>query len=130
MTRSPQSPVFSALEPSSSVDLCAQALRARILDGGFAVGARLPPERELAGQFNVNRVTVRSALGRLKAEGLVQVRQGRGYEVLNFERRSGPALLPSVLAMARERDTETLAAWVEDALAARRHLARAVLTEI
>lgn len=90
----------------------------------------MPPERQLAAQFGVNRVTVRSALARLMSEGLLSVRQGRGYEVQDFERDSGPTLLPSVLSVARERSRAELAAWVADMLAARRHLARAVLLEL
>ena len=41
-------------------------------------GARLPPEPELAAQFNVNRHTVRRAVAALAEIGLVRVEQGRG----------------------------------------------------
>jgi DNA-binding FadR family transcriptional regulator len=78
----------------------------------------------------VNRVTVRSALARLMSEGLLSVRQGRGYEVQDFESESGPTLLPSVLVMARGHSERELAGWVEDMLAARRHLGRAALLEL
>jgi DNA-binding FadR family transcriptional regulator len=121
---------FDTLTPASAVDLCAEQLRGRILNGALAVGARLPPERDLAAQFGVNRVTVRSALAQLRSEGLLSVRQGRGYEVQDFQRESGPTLLPSVLSVARGRSRTELAGWVTDMLAARRHLARAVLLEI
>lgn len=121
---------FVPLAAPSAVDLCAQQLRGRILEGGLTVGTRLPPERDLAAQFGVNRVTVRSALAQLRTEGLLSVRQGRGYEVQDFQRESGPSLLPSVLSVARGRSRAELAEWVADMLAARRHLARAVLLEI
>lgn len=121
---------FLPLVPSSAVDLCAGQLRDRIVSGTLSVGTRLPPERDLAAQFGVNRVTVRSALAQLRAEGLLSVRQGRGYEVQDFQRDSGPSLLPSVLSVARGRSRAELAEWVADMLAARRHLARAVLLEI
>ncbi|MCB9662269.1 MAG: GntR family transcriptional regulator [Polyangiales bacterium] len=122
--------LITTLSAPSTVDLCAEQLRARILDGQLTVGSRMPPERELATRFGVNRVTVRSALARLTLEGLLSVRQGRGYEVQDFQREAGPTLLPSVLSVARERSRDELAGWVTDMLAARRHLARAVLLEL
>ena len=86
-----------AVEPlpprSSAVDACADALRRAIVGGDLAVGARLPPERTLAGQFGINRVTVRSALARLARERLLTVRQGSGYVVQDYRRHAGPDLI-------------------------------------
>lgn len=59
----------------------AEQLRDAILDGRFAVGRRLPPERELAGEFQVNRTSVREAIKVLEGLGLVRVRQGDGATV-------------------------------------------------
>ena len=109
---------FTPFTSPSAVDLCAQQLRERILEGSLSVGSRLPPERDLALQFGVNRVTVRSALARLRTEGLLSVRQGRGHEVQDFQRESGPSLLPSVLSVARGRSRAELTKWVADMLAA------------
>lgn len=55
----------------------ADALRRRILLGGYQVGARLPTERDLATALGVGRTTVREAVRTLAAEGLVQTRLGR-----------------------------------------------------
>jgi DNA-binding FadR family transcriptional regulator len=52
-----------------------------IADGEFPVGARLPPERDLALQFGVSRPTVREALISLEISGLVEVRTGSGAYV-------------------------------------------------
>ena len=60
----------------------AEQLRDAILDGRFAVGKRLPPERELALEFEVNRTSVREAIKVLEGLGLVRVRQGDGATVL------------------------------------------------
>lgn len=49
--------------------------------GEFALGARLPPERDLALQFGVSRPTVREALIALEISGLVEVRTGSGAYV-------------------------------------------------
>ncbi len=53
-------------------------LCARIYQGEYSDGARLPPEREFAAQLGMSRVTVRTALAALEAEGLLDRRQGHG----------------------------------------------------
>jgi GntR family transcriptional repressor for pyruvate dehydrogenase complex len=59
----------------------AEQLRDAILDGRFPAGRKLPPERELAVEFRVNRTSVREAIKVLEGLGLVQVRQGDGVTV-------------------------------------------------
>ena len=59
----------------------AEQLRNAILDCRFPAGAKLPPERELAGEFGVNRTSVREAIKVLEGLGLVSVRQGDGATV-------------------------------------------------
>jgi GntR family transcriptional repressor for pyruvate dehydrogenase complex len=54
----------------------ADQIRNAILDGRLSSGDRLAPERELAEQFGVSRVTVRDALRSLEANGLVEIRVG------------------------------------------------------
>lgn len=63
----------------------ADQLRALIRAGEFAVGTRLPPERDLAVQLGVSRPSVREALIALEVEGLVEVRVGSGIHVLARE---------------------------------------------
>ncbi|HTW98930.1 MAG TPA: FadR/GntR family transcriptional regulator [Acidimicrobiales bacterium] len=53
-------------------------LRGQITSGRLAVGDRLPPEPELAGEFGVSRPLLREALAELRAEGFVQTFTGRG----------------------------------------------------
>jgi len=50
----------------------------QIIGGKLKEGERLPPETELGGMFGVSRPVVREALMRLRADGLVQARQGAG----------------------------------------------------
>ena len=109
-------------------DACAARLRRMILTGELTPGQRLPPERELAARFDVNRVTLRSALARLAACGLVEVRQGRGYTVRDYRAVGGPDLLPGVADLAREDGG--LAAVAADLLLVRRHLAAGVLQRL
>ncbi len=53
-----------------------EQIRSLIASGELSPGDRLPPERELAEQFNVSRVSVRDALRVLEVLGLVDIRVG------------------------------------------------------
>jgi GntR family transcriptional regulator len=54
------------------------ALRAQILDGAFAPGARVPSESDLGSRFKASRITVRQALADLQKEGLIYTLHGKG----------------------------------------------------
>lgn len=56
-------------------------LTEEIAAGVHPPGERLPTEAALASRFEVNRHTLRRAMGALQAEGLVRVEQGRGTYV-------------------------------------------------
>jgi DNA-binding FadR family transcriptional regulator len=60
----------------------ADQLRALIDSGEYAVGSRLPTERDLAEQLKVSRPTVREALIALEVEGRVRIRVGSGIYVI------------------------------------------------
>ncbi len=65
---------------------------ASLIDSGeFAVGARLPPERELAGLLGVSRTSVREALISLEIAGRVEVRVGTGIFVRRPAERDSEA---------------------------------------
>jgi len=52
-----------------------------LLDGTWPAGTRLPAERVLAEQYGVARNTIREAIQRLAARGLLQSRRGAGVYV-------------------------------------------------
>ena len=56
-------------------------LRRRVEEGEFAAGRLLPSESELSATYSASRVTIRKALEDLRAEGLVDSRQGFGWFV-------------------------------------------------
>ncbi len=56
----------------------ANARTDQIASGELHTGERLPPERDLARDLNVSRMTVRQALSSLAARGLVERGAGRG----------------------------------------------------
>jgi GntR family transcriptional regulator, transcriptional repressor for pyruvate dehydrogenase complex len=74
----------------------ARQLRDAILDGRFRSGQKLPPERELALEFRVNRTSVREAIKVLEGLGLVSVRQGDGATVQPLIDASFDVLAPMV----------------------------------
>ena len=65
-------------------DRIASVLVAEIRDGTIAVGAPLPPERELCERFGVSRTPIRTALVKLAEEGLLEEAGNAGYAVREF----------------------------------------------
>ncbi len=59
----------------------AETLRSDIESGTYGDGGLLPSEAAIGARFEVSRVTVRKALELLRAEGLVESRQGLGWMV-------------------------------------------------
>jgi GntR family transcriptional regulator, transcriptional repressor for pyruvate dehydrogenase complex len=64
-------------------------LREAILAGDYRPGERLPPQRALAAEFEVNMASVREALKRLEQLRLVEVRHGDATRVLDWRRSGG-----------------------------------------
>ena len=62
-------------------DAIVAELEQMIVDGSLQPGQKLLPERELAVQFGVSRPSVREAIQRLEARGLLYRRQGGGTYV-------------------------------------------------
>ncbi len=60
----------------------ARKLMTEIASGRYAVGSRLPAERELALQMEVSRPTVREAIIALEAQGWLETRVGSGTYVV------------------------------------------------
>jgi GntR family transcriptional regulator, transcriptional repressor for pyruvate dehydrogenase complex len=68
--------MFAPVTVARASSAIADQIRTAIVTGRLQEGARLSPERELAEQFGVSRVTVRDALRSLEAMGLIEVRVG------------------------------------------------------
>jgi GntR family transcriptional repressor for pyruvate dehydrogenase complex len=64
-------------------------LREAILIGEYRPGERLPPQRALAAELEVNMASVREALKRLEQLRLVEVRHGDATRVLDWRRSGG-----------------------------------------
>lgn len=81
-------------------DQVTEVLRYNVVNGVWSVGDVLPSESTLANRFDVSRTVIREAVSRLKAEGMLSSRQGRGAFVSSDRPRQGFAIL--------ERDVESL----------------------
>jgi DNA-binding transcriptional regulator YhcF (GntR family) len=88
-----------AVDRSAEVPIGVQlawALRARIGDGRFQRGLRLPGLRDLAESLSINANTVRAVYARLEQDGLLETRQGSG----TFVARSAASAQPQASAIA------------------------------
>jgi GntR family transcriptional regulator len=74
--------------------------------GIYPEGSRLPGERDLAARLSVSRTTLRQALGRLAAEGLLERASQRGWFVARRVVGEPPSVLQSFSEMARARGLE------------------------
>ncbi len=79
-----------------------------ITSGQYQLGEVLPPEQVIADRLGVSRTVLREAVSRLKADGIVTSKQGRGLTVMLNTR-------PSVLRMqaAEEGNVEQILRIVE-----------------
>ena len=81
-----------------------EQIRRQILVGQLAEGQQLVSVRELAGQLNVNPMTISKAYGLLEMEGLLERRRGVGLFVAGLEQEKKSAskgeLLERILGKA------------------------------
>ena len=71
------SPLLRPVKERSTFEETFERLATAIRLGIVEQGERLPPERELAAQLNVSRMTLRDALQALAQAGYVEARRGR-----------------------------------------------------
>ena len=77
---------FTKVEPPAKVrlsDSIVSHIEQMIVDGTLKPGDLLPPERELASMLDVSRPSLREAIVKLEAKGLVQPGRGGGMQVVD-----------------------------------------------
>ncbi len=62
-----------------------ETMKSWILNKEFNLGEKIPSENELAGKFNVSRLTVRQAISQLTQEGFLRSKRGEGTFVTDNE---------------------------------------------
>jgi GntR family transcriptional repressor for pyruvate dehydrogenase complex len=78
---------FSPLKTKRAFEEISAEIKKLIIQGVLKPGDKLPPETEIARQFNVGRQTVREAFRILELSGFISVRKGQG----------GPIIIDTVL---------------------------------
>jgi GntR family negative regulator for fad regulon and positive regulator of fabA len=83
--------------PLRPMETAEHRLIARILDGTYAIGSRLPPERDLAAQLGVTRPTLREAMRHLEQEGWLRVQHGKPTIIQDFWHEGGLGVLTRII---------------------------------
>jgi GntR family transcriptional repressor for pyruvate dehydrogenase complex len=73
------------IQKQGRADTVFAVLRGEIIGGAFQTGERLPSAGAMSRQFGVSLATVKAALQRLAALGLIETRVGQGSFVLAFD---------------------------------------------
>jgi len=89
-------------EPIRLYQQIADQIKKLIAKGTFAVGDRLPAERELAVQLGVSRPSLREALIALDVQGNVEIRGGSGVYVCAQPEARVPKATPALGESPRE----------------------------
>ena len=87
------------------------ALREAVANRTLRPDDALPPERELAAQFDVSRITIRKAIAGLVAEGVLETRHGSGTYVRTRVEKNF-AQLNSFSQEMRARGKEPSSVWL------------------
>ena len=91
---------FAHIQQRRLSDEIVEQLETMILEGVLQAGERLPAERKLAEQFGVSRPSLREAIQKLVAKGLLVSRQGGGTYV---NQEVGTTFSDPLLALLAEK---------------------------
>jgi len=102
----------------------ADQIRRLIFGREFPAGSKLPAERDLARRLEVHRSSLREALKRLEAEGLVDIRRGDGAYVRDFTREANLSSLEAFLIMPEGKRQEVFRGIQEFRILVQKEMAR------
>ena len=107
----------SRTDPTELHEQVAAEIRRAIAEGEAKPGGRLPPAKDLAAVLGVNTNTVLRALRKLRDEGLLDFRRGRGVTVAGTpEKGAVVQRAKELVRFAREQGyrTDELVKIIED----------------
>lgn len=98
---------YKQIKPKKIYEEVAEALHEMIRTGQLKPGDRLDSVQQLAENFHVGRSAIREALSALKAMGLVEMKQGEGTFIKEFEAKQITFPLSTAILM-NKKDIENL----------------------
>lgn len=93
---------YKSIKPKKIYEEVSEAILGMIKNGTLKPGDKLLPVHQLAEQFQVGRSAVREALSALRAMGLIEMKQGEGTYVKNFNASALTSSLNTTLLMKQE----------------------------
>ncbi|MBO1578206.1 FadR family transcriptional regulator [Bacillus bingmayongensis] len=93
---------YKSIKPKKIYEEVSEAILTMIKNGTLKPGDKLLPVHQLAEQFQVGRSAVREALSALRAMGLIEMKQGEGTYVKNFDSSALTKSLNNTLLMRKE----------------------------
>jgi GntR family transcriptional repressor for pyruvate dehydrogenase complex len=92
---------FNSVKSGKISELVAQQIKNAILKGTMKPGYKLPPERVLVKEFQASRVSIREAVKKVEASGLLKIKPGSGVFVSEVSSKPISDSLASILRMQR-----------------------------
>ena len=104
--------LFKKLSAPSLKELFVAELEGMILSGKLEIGAKLPPERELAESMQVSRAVVNSGLDEMEKKGFLVVKPRIGTFVADYRKYGTADTLVSIMqyngGMLRDKEVRSI----------------------
>lgn len=108
--------MYKAIQSSRLYEQIVNQIEEFLLSGRLKPGDQLPPERELAEQFQVSRTAVREAIKTLREKGLVEAYPGRGTFITSLRSGATRQSLNWIAKFVQQPDGSSYIAEVRDIL--------------
>lgn len=104
--------IFKKLSAPSLKELFVSELEGMILSGRLEIGAKLPPERELAESMQVSRAVVNSGIAEMEKKGFLVVKPRIGTFVADYRKYGTTETLVSIMhyngGMLRDKEVRSI----------------------
>ena len=90
--------MFKKLVSPTLKELFIQEMEGMILSGELAIGEKLPPERELAGEMQISRSVVNDGIAEMARKGFLEIIPRQGTYIADFHRNGTLDILVSIMS--------------------------------